>query len=159
MAARMGVAVAVLYDSGADEFLEFTQDQVPHLITRLREAELVVGFNSKRFDYKVLAGVHPFDPDGIPSLDMLEMVRARLGYRLSLANLARATLGAPKTGDGLQSLEWWKQGRVDKIAEYCRQDVALTRDLYLFGLDCGHLLFTNKAGRKVRLPLDWNQRP
>ena len=37
------------------------------------------------------------------------------------------------------------------IAEYCRKDVEITRDVYLFGHREGYLLFTNKAGQQVRV--------
>ena len=53
------------------------------------------------------------------------------------------------------ALAWWKEGRLDLITEYCRQDVAVTRDLYLHGREHGHVLFSNKAGQKVRLPVEW----
>jgi DEAD/DEAH box helicase domain-containing protein len=86
---------------------------------------------------------------------MLDEVKKRLSYRISLDNLASATLDAPKSADGLQALAWWKQGRIDEIAAYCEQDVRITRDLYLFGRRNGYLLFTNKAGQKVRVPASW----
>ncbi|MDR2726946.1 MAG: hypothetical protein LBC10_03015, partial [Deltaproteobacteria bacterium] len=70
-------------------------------------------------------------------------------------NLARTTLDAPKSADGLQALKWWKEGRLEEIAAYCRQDVDLTRRVYLFGREHGHVLFTNKAGQKARIPVDW----
>ena len=69
-------------------------------------------------------------------------------------NLGQATLEAPKSADGLQALRWWKEGKMDEIAAYCRMDVDLTRRLYLYGLEHGHLLFTNKAGSRVRVPVD-----
>jgi DEAD/DEAH box helicase domain-containing protein len=53
------------------------------------------------------------------------------------------------------ALKWWKEGRLDLITEYCRQDVAVTRDVYLFGREHGHIFFTNKATQKVKLPVDW----
>ena len=43
----------------------------------------------------------------------------------------------------------------EEIVDYCRQDVALTRDLYLFGQKKNYLLFNNKAGNTVRIPVDW----
>ena len=87
---------------------------------------------------------------------MLQVVYERLSYRLSLDNLAQATLGAPKSADGLMALQWWKEGKIEEITRYCRDDVRITRDLYLFGLANGFLLFTNKAGQDVRVPVDFN---
>jgi len=154
-ARRMGVSVAVLYDSALDEFVGYRQEQLPELAKALGVLDLVVGFNIKRFDYQVLGGVCDFDFRGLPTLDILEKVHERLGYRLSLDGLASATLSAKKSASGLAALAWWKEGRLDLIEEYCRKDVALTRDLYLFGREQGYLLFTNKAAKTVRLPVAW----
>jgi DEAD/DEAH box helicase domain-containing protein len=86
---------------------------------------------------------------------MLAKVHERLSYRVSLDNLAQSTLNAAKSADGLQALAWWKEGEIGKIEEYCRQDVAVTRDLFLFGRENGYLLFTNKAKQLVRVPVSW----
>jgi len=62
-----------------------------------------------------------------------------------------------KTSDGLQALKWYKQGNIKKIVEYCKKDVELTKNLFLHALEHGHLLFKNKAGNIVRLPLNIDQ--
>jgi len=153
---RMGISVAVLYDSGPDEFITYTQDEIPALAARCAELDLVVGFNILRFDYAVLG---PHAPGvvwrNLPTLDMLAKIHERLSYRISLDNIAQSTLNVGKSADGLQALAWWKEGAVDKIAEYCRQDVAVTRDIYLFGRENGYVLFTNKAKQIVRVPVNW----
>ena len=154
----MGVSCVVVFDSGTGQFRDYGQDDVPRLVGDLVEFDLLVGFNISRFDYAVLGGLSRFDFSRLPTLDILADVHARLGYRLSLDHLARETLGAAKSADGLQALAWWKDGRIQDIIAYCRQDVAVTRDLFEFGLRHGHLLFRNKAGALVRLPVDWNAR-
>jgi DEAD/DEAH box helicase domain-containing protein len=72
-----------------------------------------------------------------------------------LDHLAGATLGVHKTGNGLQAVRWWKEGKLDKILEYCQEDVALTLGLYLHGRDNEHILFYNKARKLVQLAVDW----
>jgi DEAD/DEAH box helicase domain-containing protein len=114
---------------------------------------VIVGFNILAFDYRVLSGITGRQLYDRPSLDLLKLIQDRLGYRLGLGRLAEQTLGRPKSADGLQALRWYKQGRIEEIVAYCREDVALTRDLLFFALDNGYLLFTNKAGSTVRLPL------
>lgn len=151
-AGQMGVSVAVVYDSKADDYFSHSQEDLPALFERLRAADLVVGFNSLRFDYAVLAPFATFELRSLPGLDLLQRVHERLNYRVSLNNLGQATLGEPKSADGMQALQWWKEGRCEEIAAYCRKDVDLTRRLYLFGLTEGYLLFSNKAGQRVRLP-------
>jgi DEAD/DEAH box helicase domain-containing protein len=152
-ASRMGVAVAVVYDSQLGDFLTYLEDEVDQLIDHLAGSELVVGFNNRRFDNQVLSPYSSIDLNRLPTLDLLEEVHAYLGYRLSLNGLAEQTLGVKKTADGLQSLRWYKEGRIDLIRHYCRKDVEITRDLLFHALEHGFLLFANKKKEKVQLPL------
>lgn len=152
---RMGVSIACVWDSGEEAMFDYEQDDMDGLVAHLQRFDLVIGFNHVKFDYAVLGGLHPFRFRSLPSLDLLIEVKNRLGYRVKLDNIASATLGAGKSADGLQALKWWKEGRLDLITEYCRQDVAVTRDVYLFGRERGHVFFTNKAGQKVKLPVQW----
>ncbi len=152
---KMRVSCAVLYDAETDAFLDYTEATLPALFTRLESLDLVVGFNILRFDYAVLGAYTQRNLRALPTLDMLDHVRQRLGYRLSLDSLAAATLGAAKSADGLQALAWWKEGRLQEIIDYCAKDVAITRDLYLHGRDRRYLLFTNKAKQTARLPVSW----
>ena len=154
-AERMGVSCAVLYDSLVDDFLVFYQEDMEALVERLNSLDLVIGFNIIRFDYKVLSGLSNFNFQSLPTLDLLMKIHERLGYRLGLDHLAKETLGKEKSADGLMALEWWKQGKIDKIVAYCTQDVRVTRDLYLYGRDNGFLVFKNKAGYQVRVPVNW----
>jgi DEAD/DEAH box helicase domain-containing protein len=154
-AARMGISCVVVYDSKTDRFEEYLGDAIPRLVEHLKTFDLVVGFNISRFDYAVLRGNNAFNFHSLPTLDMLTEVHKRLGYRLSLDHLGENTLGVRKSADGLMALAWWKEGKIREIVDYCRQDVLVTRDLYLFGRDKGYLLFKNKAGMKVRVPVAW----
>jgi DEAD/DEAH box helicase domain-containing protein len=156
-AEKMGVSVVVLYDSRQDAYRTFFENELDDFIKALKEFDLVVGFNNKRFDNQVLSAYTDVDLYSLPTLDILEEVRNRLGYRLSLNHLAEHTLGVKKSGDGLQALHWYKQGKIDKIVEYCRDDVKITRDLYLFGRENDYILFKNKAGKLVRCPLSFGR--
>ncbi|MFP3981323.1 MAG: DEAD/DEAH box helicase [Desulfobacterales bacterium] len=154
-AAAMGISCAVLYDAAAEDFLVFRHDEIGELADRLCALELVIGFNIRRFDYRVLSGYANLPFRQMPTLDILEDVYTHLGYRLSLEHLARVNLGAPKSADGLQALKWWKEGRIEEIIAYCRKDVEITHNLFLLGRRQGYLLFENKAGKNVRIPVDW----
>jgi DEAD/DEAH box helicase domain-containing protein len=149
----MRVALAVVYEAREDRFVTYREAAVEPLLRRLREADLVVGFNARRFDYRVLGGYTAFDLEQLRTFDLLDEIHGRLGFRLSLGHLGEETLGRAKTGDGLQSLRWWQEGRVDEIEAYCRADVALLRDLFQHAAQHAHLLFRTKAGERVRLPL------
>ena len=151
----MRVSCVVLYDSKDNVFHEYLEADVTNLIDHLKQLDLVIGFNIKKFDYRVLSGYSDFHFQRLPTLDLLEKVHARLGFRLSLDHLAKETLGAVKSADGLQALRWWKQGKIREIVTYCRQDVKITRDLYLHGRRKQYLVFRNKAGQSVRVPVSW----
>ncbi len=151
----MKISCAVLYDSKTDQYLDFLENQIPHFIEHLKTLDLVIGFNIKRFDFQVLKGYTDFDFMKLTNLDILEEVKKHLGFRLSLDHLAAATLGTHKTADGLQALQWWKQGKILEIIAYCRQDVKLTRDLYRYGKNNGHLLYVDNAQRSLRIPIAW----
>lgn len=152
---RMGISCVVLYDSEKDRFFEFMEYHVSSLIEHLKTFDLIIGFNIRRFDYQVLRGYTNFDFRTLPTLDILEEIHKRLGYRLSLDHLAQITLGKQKNGSGIQALQWWKQGRIREIVEYCKMDVELTKDLFLYGREKGYLIFKNKAGNEVRVPVKW----
>jgi len=154
-AERMGVSVAVIYDGAAATFSVYREDDIAGLIDHLQQLDLVVGFNNKRFDNRVLSAYTDVDLSRLPTLDILEEVHNRLGYRLSLERLAEKTLGIRKSGSGLLALQWYREGQFDKIIDYCRKDVEITRDLLLFGAANGYLLFQNKAGMTVRCPIDF----
>jgi len=151
----MRVSCVVLYDSKDDTFHEYLENQVEDLIAHLKALELVIGFNIKRFDYRVLSGYSGDDFQALPTLDLLEVIQARLGFRLSLDHLAKETLGTPKSADGLQALRWWREGKIREIVDYCKKDVEITRDLYLYGRRHRYLVFRNKAGQTVRVPVSW----
>ena len=152
----MRVALAVIYDTQTEQFETFHENDVHRLIERLGEADLVVGFNVISFDYAVLRGYTDADLSALPTFDMLAAIHQRLGYRLALGHLAEETLGASKGADGLQSLVWWKEGRVEEIEQYCRQDVKLLVDLLDHASEHGHLCFRTKRGDRVRLPAPWH---
>ena len=152
----MRISVAVIYDSLEEQFLSFTEDKIPDLLSHLEKADLIVGFNNKKFDNRVLGAYTDKKLNQLPTFDILEDVYQRLGFRLGLDHLAQETINKGKSADGLKAVEWFRQGEIKKLTDYCQQDVAATRDLFLFGLENGHLIYrTKKENRRVRLTVDW----
>ncbi|MBI3988907.1 MAG: DUF1998 domain-containing protein, partial [candidate division NC10 bacterium] len=152
---KMGLAAAVTYDLYEKVFRVYTEEEVNEFLEELSSADLIIGFNLRRFDFGVLKAYTDRDLSSLPALDLLERIERRLGFRLSLNHLAQETLGEAKTADGLQSLRWFKAGELHKVIEYCKQDVVLTTRLYEFGLKHGYLLYRDYHGRAVRLPVDF----
>jgi len=153
----MGVSVAVIYDSLEKCFFSYTEEKISELLSYLKKADLIVGFNIKSFDYTVLGAYAGKGIRDLPTFDILEDVFQRLGFRLGLDHLAMETIGVGKSADGLQAVEWFRQGEMEKLTEYCKQDVAATRDLFLYGLNNGHLIYRTKTDKtRVRLLVNWD---
>lgn len=153
----MKLAVGVVWDSCEQEYFSFLEGAASQLVKKLRTADLVVGFNVKKFDYGVLQPYADFDLDEITTFDMLIDVNKKLGHRLSLNHLAENTLNAEKSADGLVSLQWYKEGKIDKIIEYCKQDVEITRDLFLYGESNGYVKYSTRSGVAKDLKVDWER--
>ena len=152
----MRVSVVVVYDTKDETYYYYDETNMEKLFSHLKEADLVVGFNIKGFDYKVL-GAYLTALDEIPTFDILESVFSSLGFRLSLDHLAEETLNVAKQADGLQAIQWFRQGEMDKLREYCKQDVEITKALFLHGLEKGFLVYREKTnGRRLRLLVDWD---
>lgn len=152
---RMGMSIGVTYSTARGEYRIYTEAEVDDLIRDLQRADLVVGFNILRFDYEVLHGYTPLDLRQLPTLDLLVSLQDKLQHRLSLDALVSATFGLEKTAEGLQALEWYKQGRLLEIAEYCCYDVKLTRMLHEYGRAHGHVYYRNRLGKKLSIPVSW----
>ena len=154
---EMKLAVGVVWDSCEQEYFSYLEGAASQLVKKLRTADLVVGFNVKKFDYGVLQPYADFDLDEITTFDMLIDVNKKLGHRLSLNHLAENTLNAEKSADGLVSLQWYKEGKIDKIIEYCKQDVEITRDLFLYGESHGYVKYSTRSGVAKDLQVEWKR--
>lgn len=154
--AGLGISVAGVWTSLDDRFRAFRETEMKELSELLKSSDLLVGFAINKFDLPVLQPYIDFDLGEIPALDIFEDVSSTLGHRISLASLAKATLGAEKLGRGLDAVTWFREGNWEKLEEYCLQDVRLTRDLYDYGKKSGHLLFESFVDKKtVSVPVSW----
>ena len=157
---KMKLAVGVVWDSLEQKFFSYIDSEASQLVEKLKTADLVVGFNVAKFDYGVLqpyATKIDFDLEEITTFDMLIDINKKLGHRLSLNHLAENTLNAKKSADGLVSLQWYKEGKIDKIIEYCKQDVEITRDLFLYGELHGYVKYSTRSGVAKDLKVDWER--
>lgn len=152
---KMELAVAVTYSTADDAFRHFTDERVAELVTALQGADLVVGFNVLRFDYQVLQPYTDVPLQTLPTLDMLQAIYRALGFRVSLDAVASATLGAGKSADGIQAVQWFRCGQVDKVIAYCERDVEVTRDVYEFGKQRGFVRYLDRYRGVRQVPVSW----
>ncbi len=152
----MRMSVGVTYSTARGNYRIYGEDEVNALMEELRRADLVVGFNTLRFDYEVLMGYSPFfDPEQLHSLDMLVELRNTLSHRLSLDAIATATLEVEKTSEGMQAIYWFREGKLVEIAEYCCFDVKITWLVHEYGRVHGKLHYRTRFGEKATVPVHW----
>ena len=156
---QLGVSVCCLYAYQGDAYSDFLEDDLGRMQNHFIDAKLLVGFNIRRFDLPVLQPYFSVKIDTFPVFDILEDLTERLGHRVSLDSVAQATLGANKTGHGLDAIRYFREGAWEKLKSYCRNDVKLTKDVFDFGLKNGEVFFTSRdGGKKVRVEVDWIDR-
>jgi DEAD/DEAH box helicase domain-containing protein len=148
----MEISLLAIHDSETDEYSAYLEEDLPKLWPILEGADMLIGFNSDHFDIPILNKYYPGDLTKIKSLDLLKEVKEATGRRYKLDNIAEATLGQKKSGHGLEAVQWWKEGKIDKIREYCIQDVKVTKGVYDFALRHGKLKYKDLKGiREIKL--------
>ena len=153
---NLGMSVGVTLSEATREVGVYRENDAEDLIRSLTNARLVVGFNIVNFDFEVLKKYTDFNIKSIPTLDMLSVIYGRLGFRVSLDGLAEATLGKVKSGDGLDAIVWYREEKWDKLIDYCRRDVEITKSLYHFGRAKGYLVYYDRKTKgKKRVGVDW----
>ena len=141
----------LIADPSIDGDFEMLQD-----FAALASHHIIVGFNSRNFDDRLLAA------NGVnvaTDYDLLEEVRIAAGYSAdyrsvpaghsySLDAISRAN-GAAKTGHGALAPQLWQDGKHKEVIDYCLNDVVLTLKILQMGLE-GQLVDPN-TGKKLTL--------
>jgi DEAD/DEAH box helicase domain-containing protein len=153
----MGMSLGVTYSTALGEYRIFGEKRVNDLVDQLLKADLVVGFNVINFDYEVLMGYTILDlPHQCRTLDLMVDIEKKLGHRLGLDTLASASLGVGKTGDGLDAIRWWREGKMLQIAEYCCFDVKCTKLVHEYGVAHRKLFYTDRFQQKRSVDVEWD---
>ncbi len=151
--ALLQVSLVGCYFYETDTFESFLEPDLPKLWPRLERADRVIGYNLFGFDYPCLQSYYTGDFRKIPTIDIMLEIEKRIGFRVKLDDVARATLGMGKSGDGLQAVEFWKKQELDKLRDYCLQDVRVTRDVYEHALKNQQIHFNDRRGQKQTVPM------
>jgi len=151
--AALDISVVTVYDSETDKYTTVTIDEIDTLWPIIEQADALVGYNSNHFDVPLLNKYYPGDLTQIKSIDILEDIKLSLGRRLRLDSVAQATVGAKKSADGLQAVRWWREGNIKDIKKYCEQDVKVTKQVFDYAREHGHVKFKD-GHRKKEIPLD-----
>ena len=173
----LNVSLVVVYEYAADRYSAFTceyerdaagnpardangrfkmtKNGLGGLWKIMEGADRIIGYNLFGFDYQVLNTLYPGDFTKFPTLDLMVEIEKNLGFRLKLDDVAHGCLGTGKSGNGLQAIEFFRRGELDKLREYCQQDVKVTKEVYEFGLANKQIKYKDRAGRLVPVPVDF----
>lgn len=152
---KLEVSVVVAYFYSTDTYEHYLIEDLPQLFHRLESEGRIIGYNSIGFDMPVLNNYYAGDLLQLPQLDLLQKIHSSLGYRIKLDDVASATIGISKSAHGLLAVKWWKEGKVQEVIDYCRQDVKVTKEVYEFGRDNGFILFDDRMGERRSVEVDF----
>jgi DEAD/DEAH box helicase domain-containing protein len=152
---KLKISIACAYDSKTDQFLVFRENEISKL-NELCEDRLVIGYNIRGFDLIILKA-YGLNLERLDVFDIMYDVQTLTRQKfLKLETLAQGTLNAGKSADGLLAVEWWKQGEIDKIIQYCQQDVQVTRDIFEYGRKNGLVKLRRADGSDTDVKVNWN---
>jgi DEAD/DEAH box helicase domain-containing protein len=149
----LDISLVGVWDSETDVYTSYLQEELSLLWPILERADMLIGFNSDHFDIPLLNKYYPGDLTKLKSLDILKEIYKTYGRRMKLDQIAEGTLGKRKSGNGLEAIEWWKKGDIEKIRKYCLDDVRITKEVYDFALENNKIIF-KEGGKLLDVKLD-----
>jgi DEAD/DEAH box helicase domain-containing protein len=152
---EMQITVVGVYNYAKDEYKTYFLEELSDLEADLKQANLLVGFNNDHFDTPILNKYYQFDLFSIASFDILREFRANTGKRLGLDAIASMTLGSSKSGTGSNAMTLYQNGKLEELAQYCLNDVKLTKDIFEYCINKQYLIYPSKDGW-LRLKVDMN---
>lgn len=150
---KISLVGAYFYETNSYE--SFLEHELPSLWPRLERADRLIGYNIKGFDSPVMNNYYAGDLLLFPTLDIMEEIQKYIGFRVKLDDVAKSTLGTGKSGNGLMAVQYFKQGEIEKLRQYCLQDVKVTKEVYEYGRARGELKFSDRLGKTVSVPVNF----
>ncbi len=155
--ADLEISLVGIYDFADNSYHSYLENEFGKLWSRIENTDILIGYNSDHFDIPLLNSYYPGDLSTLKSIDLLREIKNKIGRRVKLDDVARATLGKKKPAHGLQAVSWWKAGEIEKIRKYCLEDVRITKSIYDHAIANGHLKYSE--GSKIHtVPIetsDW----
>lgn len=154
---KLGISVVGVYDYARDKYLTFEEHQIEDLENLIEKSDGVVGFNIKGFDWTV---IQPYfkklNTMNVRTIDIMEDIVNAVGYRVRLESVAQATVGKGKSGDGLDAIRYFREGKMEELKKYCLDDVIVTREIYDYGVKNNKIMFQG-GWENYQVDVQWNQ--
>jgi DEAD/DEAH box helicase domain-containing protein len=151
---KLGISVVGLYNYKDDTLKAYMEDEISDLCRVLEDASHIIGYNINTFDLPVLQAYYFGNISQFKTFDLLDDIRLIIGRRLALNDLVKATLEKGKSGHGLHAIDLYKEGKWEELKSYCIDDVALTKELFEYGVKHGEVYYLDVAG-KTTIRVNW----
>lgn len=158
---RAGYSVVCAY-SNVEGLSFYDEKNIERLGALLLRHDLLVGFGIDGYDIPVLSALSPHCKEAFAQVrtwDINTAIQQVKGHRCRLDDVARATVGRGKNGNGADAPRLWKEGKVAELYTYVTNDVRLETDLFQFVVRHGHVKtprFNRRGGTEdVFLSLPW----
>lgn len=155
---KLGLSVVCAYSSKRDKYFSFLENELEGLWPLMESAERIIGYNIVSFDMNVLRPYYIGKMEHFPVFDLMLEVVNSINFRPKLDSIAKATLGASKMGNGLDAIEYFAKGEIEKLKKYCLKDVELTWKVYDYGKKNGKLVVLDLFGKPIEFKVDFNKR-
>lgn len=152
-----GISYLGYYRSDTDLFDGFFENDLDKFKILLDEADTIIGYNILGYDFPVLKKYYDFDLSKKKVIDIFKIIADKHKIYLKLDNLTSTTFNESKIAHGLDAVRFFREGKLDKLKEYCDMDVKLTRDLYEFIKENGYCFYTNGIGEKVKIEVSFEE--
>jgi DEAD/DEAH box helicase domain-containing protein len=149
----LDISLVGVWDSETNSYTSYLEEELKDLWPIIEKADVLIGYNSDHFDIPLLNKYYPGDLTTIKSIDLMKEIQKSLGRRMKLDHIAEGTLGVNKSGHGLQAITWWKQGEIEKIRQYCLDDVKITKKIYDYALKNGKVKYKD-GSKTISIPID-----
>jgi len=152
------ISVVGVYSYDDDKYFAFDEHELEKLGELLKRTQLIITFAGERFDIPVMEKYFDFNIRSIDHFDLLEKIEKNLGRRIGLGILAEANLGIGKSSHGMEAIEMYKRGEMQKLKDYCLQDVKVTKELYELLKKQGYLWIPERySSRMTKLAIEYKE--
>lgn len=155
---KLGLSVACVYCSKKDKYFSFLEDEIDQLWPLMESAERIIGYNITSFDMNVLRPYYVGKMEHFPVFDLMEEVARTISYRPKLDAIAKATLGVGKIGNGMDAIDYFIKGEIEKLKKYCLKDVEITWQVYEYGKKNGKLFVLDMFGKPREFGVDFKRK-
>ena len=151
----------------------FDLDSLHEMVKYIGNPKHLIGFNNNRFDdnllYHFLNKQEKISEEDtsfmLKSFDILSSLENVTGikYVTNLDDLCQATIGEGKGEiDGSMVPELYERGEIEKIKEYCQDDVNVMRKTFMFGAKYGYVLIPPNKGDMfgdlyLKIEVNWSE--